>query len=288
MHITIAIVFFITGALLAIIGTILLLLGSQKSSSPTPITPEEPPVSAGAVSNAPHLSIPSETETHLTVGKQYTIQPLNSGGAATYSIQPANITQLTGLSFNSTTGALSGTLTKPVNLIVTFTAENSNSFSSVTFQLFSDVAITYVDGQGKALTSVNGSRGQQISTCFAKLVYAGTVTPVSGTFIVFGELFGLSFDGANGTISGTPNGSGRSLLNISATLSDGTSSSITLPVIITSSTISNESISKTTSNTTLVYIGAASMSLGVAIIGLGVYQYYKPFIPEIIPDVKVY
>lgn len=190
--------------------------------------------------------------------------PDNSGGSATiYSIEPKNITELTGLVFDSSTGTLSGTVKNSYNGSISITATNGTGQSSSSTMIRAGTSLTYSNGSD-VKPAIVGTVGSPIQVRYASIVNdSGTF--VSGTYSVNGDLFGLQFDKQSGSISGVPNKSGSDILMVRAIFSDSSVSSVTLPIHIDPSSGSQ-------SNQIIYAVGGTILGIGCLI---ALYAYYK-------------
>ena len=161
------------------------------------------------------------------------------GSAFSYQITAANLPTSfgasglpTGLTVNTASGLISGTLTETGVSTVTLSATNSAGTGTAPLTL----TVTAVP----AITSANTANGM-VGTLFSYQITA-TNTPIG--FGASGLPTGLSVNAASGLISGTPSGTGVSTVTLSATNSAGTgTATLTLtitavPVITSASTAS--------------------------------------------------
>ena len=163
-------------------------------------------VTIGVTSTNASVSRPSQViqaEAGQPITQSASIDAAGLVGTVTYSITP----QLpAGLTFNPTTGVISGTPVSPLNG-VTFTITASGSTSGVA----SGVVTLSVSSPGATVTNnipaVIASAGQAL-TATAALSVTGMTTPV--VYSVSPQLpAGLSFDSSTGVISGTPTSGSR-------------------------------------------------------------------------------
>ena len=207
---------------------------------------------------SPNLSL-SVTSLVLYVGQavtnSYTIT--NTGGVATaFGISPA---APSGLTINSTTGALSGTPTVRQSA-TTYTLTDTNSAgsatASLTIQIIGPTTFTLSSSSqtvvaNSAITSVTAS------VTSTDTPTAWTISPALPT--------GLSFNTANGTISGTPTGAqGATTYTVTASNGAGsTSQTFTLTVTQTPNlaiSTSAETISVGSAITTVTLTNSGGLS----------------------------
>ncbi len=178
-------------------------------------------VTVNAAVVAPSISINPATVT-VTAGTAIAdiIITSSGGDAVSYSIDPdiAN-----GLSFDETSGTISGTPSEEASLITyTITAENSVGSNSATIAIIvneaptTSVAVPIISISRATLVATVGTAIQQIT-----IVSSGGM--VSNYSINPAIANGLSFNAANGTISGIPTAvAGPTSYTITATNSGGT------------------------------------------------------------------
>jgi hypothetical protein len=198
--------------------------------------------------------------------------PSISGGPVTnYSISPTNITEVTGLTFDTATGVLSGTVSKACTGTVVITATNRIASSEVEVQLKVGTSLSYSNGTSNQST-INGMVGVSISKYTASIVNGIPGVAVSEPYRITGNLFGLDFNATTGVIDGTPKTTGTGTVDVTATFSDSSSSTVTLNISISQN---NPSVARASSfpNKTLFLAGGASL-LGLGVV-TGAVAYYK-------------
>lgn len=160
----------------------------------------------------PNISIPETAFTFPLGGNVTTTTPVNTGGVVTsYIIDPANITQITGLVFDTSKGVLSGVPSHSTILNVSITAQNKSGQSVLMFTLVTGENIGYPN------STIQGIIGKTIPTMPI------AISNGSGTIITFsstGDLLGLTLDPITGSISGNPTLSGKSTVTIYAKTPD--------------------------------------------------------------------
>ena len=178
---------FLTGRVLA--------LGSVNLST-TVIS--SPPV---AIVSAPAFSLSSTNETVNTGTPIVGFTTISTGGTiASCSISPA---APAGLSFNTITGALSGTPTVVSTNTYTITARNATAPDATkTFQLQINLAPPLLQAPAFTLSSTNESKDVGVA------ITAYTITSTGGLIASYSispaPAAGLSFSAATGLLSGTP------------------------------------------------------------------------------------
>ena len=194
----------------------------------------------------------------LTLNQVVSLPPSNVGDtAAKYTISPANITQLTGLTFDSTTGILSGTVTTSANIDVTITATNDSGTSDSQFALRTGFIIEY------ASTSIDSTIDQPIEILRLKIL-SGEISSVNSLNYT-GDLFGLTFDTTTGDISGTPTRIGTSNVTVTAIFSDGTTTSTELSVRVL------KRVKASVNSGIIIGAGSGATAIGVGLISYGTY-----------------
>jgi len=145
---------------------------------------------------APNISYTPSTNVYTAGTAIATLTPANSGGAATsYSI---DITLPAGLSFDTTTGIISGTptTTSPATTY-TITANNAAGSGSTTVNL-------KVNPSGPNISYTPSTNAYTVGTAITPLTPANTGGAVT-SYSISGSLpAGLSFNTSTGVISGTP------------------------------------------------------------------------------------
>ena len=139
------------------------------------------------------LSVSTLTATAGTAISDITVT--NSGGSATYSISPAIANNL---SFDTTNGTISGTpANAATNVVYTVTATNVTNSDSATLSITVNPAAPIISLSVSTLTATAGTAISDITV----INFGGTPTSYAISPAIDN---GLSFDTANGTISGTP------------------------------------------------------------------------------------
>ncbi|RZJ67917.1 MAG: T9SS type A sorting domain-containing protein [Flavobacterium sp.] len=194
------------------------------------------------------------TPNTFTVGTAITaLSPTITGTVDSYSVSP---TLPAGLSFDTTTGVISGTPTA-VSATATYTVTATNSGGSVTF----DVEITV---NAAAPTALSYSTPNTFTVGTAITALSPTVTGTVDSYSVSATLpAGLSFDTTTGIISGTPTAvTATTTYTVTATNSGG---SVTFDVEITVNAAAPTALSYSTPNTFTV--GTAITALSPTITG---------------------
>ncbi|MBX3737116.1 MAG: immunoglobulin domain-containing protein [Candidatus Didemnitutus sp.] len=131
------------------------------------------------------------------------------------------------LSVNTGTGLLSGTPTGPGTYTIRLTASNSGGTSNE-----AALSLTvYAAPNTPVITSGNSAAGR-VGQVFSYQITASN-SPTS--YVATGLPAGLTFDGALGTISGTPTTSGTFTVTISAVNANGEGNRVTLTITISPS-----------------------------------------------------
>ncbi len=131
------------------------------------------------------------------------------------------------LSVNTATGLLSGTPTGPGAYAIRLTASNSGGSSNE-----AALSLTvYAAPNTPVITSGNGAPGR-VGQSFSYQITASN-SPTS--YVATGLPAGLTFDGALGTITGTPTTSGTFTVTISAVNANGEGNRVTLTITISPS-----------------------------------------------------
>jgi hypothetical protein len=134
-----------------------------------------------------------------------------------------------GLTFSTTTGAITGTPTAAGTSTISITATNGTGTSSAL-----SVAITvYASGVAPTITSATTATAA-VGSVFSYQT-TGSDTPTS--YALTGTLpAGLTFSTTTGAITGTPTTAGSSSVALTATNSHGTSTAITLAITVNATT----------------------------------------------------
>ena len=219
------------------------------SAATTNITRQADPV--------PNISIPETRFIFPLMGNVTTSSPTNAGGPITgFTIDPANITEITGLTFDATKGVLSGAASHSAIVNVSITASNNSGTSVLTFKLITGQVIEY------STSSIQSTVGNTIQNMPVAIYNS---SGVSITFSSTGDLLGLTVDPMTGSISGTTNMSGKSTVTINAKTTGNTvfaSTQITLDV----------QPAKELKNKT-AYLASGGATAGMGAIALGVAGY---------------
>ena len=171
---------------------------------------------------APDISLSTTTITATARSAISNITVTNSGGTATYSISPAIANNL---SFATATGTISGTpANAATNVVYTITASNISGNSTATLNITVNPAAPNIS---LSTTTITATARSAISNI--------TVTNSGGdaTYSILPAIDnGLSFDTADGTISGTPANAATNVVYTvtatNATNSDSATLSITV------------------------------------------------------------
>ena len=184
------------------------------------------------ISAAPALAAPSisyTTPQNLVVGNSVTITPTSSGGAvASYS----STTLPAGLTLNTSTGVITGTVTTAMSGSVTVTATNITGTGQATIAFSVAVATPSIS----YTTPVSFNVGQTIS--IVPTSSGGPVASYSSTTLPDG----LTLNTSTGTISGTLTTAMTGSVTVTATNTSGTGQAI----IAFTVTLASPSISYTT------------------------------------------
>lgn len=159
------------------------------------------------------------------VGTPYshTLTPLGNVGAVTWGVNTCGggCPLPAGLTFNTTTGTLSGTPTTPgfYNLSISMSADGATVSWNVSVAVFAiDVGTS---------TPLAGGDVNELPNATPGVPYSATFTASGGTppytFSVSGQPNGLSMDPSSGVLSGTSNSGGRFWMTVTATDSTATS-----------------------------------------------------------------
>lgn len=215
-------------------------------------------VKKDTVSSPPNIIY---TVPQLTLNQVVSLHPSNVGDvASTYTINPANIAQLTGLTFDGTTGILSGTVTTSANLAVTITASNIRGDAVSKFALRTGLIIEY------ALTSIDSIIDQPIEILQLKVLSSELSSVKSLNYT--GDLFGLTFNATTGDISGTPTRVGTGNVTVTAIFSDGITVSTDLSVRV------SKRVKASVDPGIIIGAGSVATAVGVGLVTYGTYVAY--------------
>ena len=143
---------------------------------------------------SPNISLSTTTITATARSAISNITVTNNGGDATYSISPAIDN---GLSFDTTDGTISGTpANAATNVVYTITATNSFGSDTATINIAVTLAIPNISLSTTTITAIAGSAISNITVTNNGGDATYSISPAIDN--------GLSFDTADGTISGTP------------------------------------------------------------------------------------
>ena len=224
-----------------------------------------------APSGAPDIQLSSSTGTATAgtaVGSLYTISNVGWVQATSYSIAPA---APAGMTFNSSTGLLSGTPTSPQSSTTyTITAVNGGQTDTATFALTVNVAAPDI-----SLSASSGSAtvGSAVGSLYSISNAGGSVS----SYAISPSLSaGLTFDTTTGLISGTPTvAQGPTTYTVTATNSTGSdTASIVLtisaaPAPTTTAPASTTSSSTSAPATPTTLVGASNAATVAASPGTG-------------------
>jgi hypothetical protein len=135
--------------------------------------------------------------------------PISTGGdISDYTIDDVTFKDDTDLTFNPTTGAVSGLVDKAIDLKVKITGENAAGKSSDTLELRLGITINYPQ------STLYGFTNRPVDPFLMRYV---EVPGCSVVFTTEDDLAGLTLDPASGEIYGVPTGSGQYTVNVVAT-----------------------------------------------------------------------
>ena len=181
-----------------------------------------------AAAPIPAPVITSATTASGTVGSAFSYQITASNTPTSYGATglPA------GLSVNSTSGLISGTLTTAATSTVTLSASNSGGTGSASLTL----TIAAAPIPAPVITSATTASGTVGSAFSYQITASNTPTSYGAT----GLPAGLSVNSTSGLISGTPTAAGTSTVTLSATNSGGTgNATLTLTIVAAGQLTSN-------------------------------------------------
>ncbi|MBS1529734.1 MAG: putative Ig domain-containing protein, partial [Bacteroidetes bacterium] len=214
---------------------------------------------------APNISYSPSTNTY-TVGTAITpLTPTNTGGSSTsWAIGPA---LPAGLSFNTTTGVISGTPTGTSSATTYSISADNDGGTSVTY-----VTISCVDPTLPAISYTPSTNTYTVGTAITPLTPTNSGGPVSSYSINTSLPAGLSFNTSTGVISGTPTTtSSTTTYTITATNATGsTTTTVTLtvnpqaPVISYSPSTNTYTVGATISSLTPTNTGGAATSWSIS------------------------
>ena len=193
----------------------------------------------------PNISLSTTTITATARSAISNITVTNSGGDATYSISPAIANSL---SFDTTDGTISGTpANAATNVVYTITASNVSGNSTATLSITVNLAAPSIE---LSVATVNVEFNVAIDN-ITVINTGGTATYSISPAITNG----LSFNTANGTISGTPSATATAMIyTVTATNISGTDSA---SVSITVSQVTIAPSIEDITNTQTYFVGVA-------------------------------
>ena len=209
---------------------------------------------------APNISL-SVTNLTVIIGETVDISATNTGGVATYSISPAIANNL---SFNTETGAISGTPTAVTVATYTVTASNVTGTDSATIEIAVNPAAPIIGLSVSTLTATAGSAISDITVTNSGGSATYSISPAIAN--------NLSFDTTDGTISGTPANAATNIVYTvtatNATNSDSATLSITVnpaaPSIELSVAAINAGIGKVIEPITVINNGGTPTSYAIS------------------------
>ena len=157
-----------------------------------------------------------------TVSKSFTYAASGTNDPTSYA---ETGTLPAGLTFSTTTGAITGTPTAAGTNTVSITATNGSGTSaalSVAITIYASAVTPTITSATTATASVGSVFNYQIVASDSPSSYglSGTLPP------------GLTFSTSTGTITGTPTTAGSSSVGLTAINSHGTSTTLTLPITV--------------------------------------------------------
>ena len=216
----------------------ILALGSVNLSTTQILSP---PV---AVVSAPAFTLSSTSESTSTGSPILGFTTISTGGAvASYSISPS---APAGLTFNTITGALSGTPTAASNATYTITATNATApVATRTFVLQIYLAPVLITAPVFTLSSISESKN--VGVAIAGYTITSTGGAIASYSISPTPVAGLSFSATTGLLSGAPTDPHvAQIYTITATNTAGTSSktfTLTTTLALPAFTLSQSTIS---------------------------------------------
>jgi hypothetical protein len=158
-----------------------------------------------------------------------------------------------GLTFNSTTGVISGTPTTAGTTNVTISATNANGAGSpATLVITIDPLVPVVNSPSTATGTVGSSFTYNVTASSSPTSYGetGALPP------------GLTFSSSSGAITGTPTTVGTTSITVNATNVSGTSGNFTVTITINPAAAAPSMISPTTAwgtvGSAMTYVGSAT------------------------------
>ena len=173
----------------------------------------------------PVISYTPSTNVYTVGSAITTLTPANTGGVSTSWVIGPSLPP--GLSFNGTTGAISGTpLSTSPATTYTISADNAGGLGTTT------VTISCINPTPPVISYTPSTNTYVVGTAISSLTPANTGGPSTSWSIATPLPAGLSFDTTTGIISGTPTAvSATTTYSITATNSAGTgSTTVTLTV----------------------------------------------------------
>jgi len=235
---------------------------SPVSESSLPVTTPAYVAPVAAATTAPlaapafTLSAAAETKTVNTAIAGYTISS-TGGTIASYAISPA---APAGLTFNTTTGLLSGTPTSTQSATAyTITATNATGSATQTFTF--TVALA-----APAFTLSASAETKTVNTAATGFTIASSTGGTIASFGISATPSGMSFSTTTGALSGTPNSvASATAFTVTATNASGSTTQIfTLTVTAAPSTVATLTTSSTIKGQTPVVLGTPSATLSSA------------------------
>ncbi len=208
------------------------------------------------------ISSNSESRTANTLATGFTVTP-TGGAVASYSISPS---APTGMSFNTSTGAFTGTPTTVAGpTVYTVTATNATGSFTRTFTFTVVVA-------APAFTLSSNSENRTVNTAATGFTVSSTGGAVATFSISPSAPAGMSFDTSTGALTGTPTTiAGATVYTVTATNATGSSTAtFTLTVVVAAPaiTLSSNSESRATGSSlagyTIVSTGGTVASYSIS------------------------
>ncbi len=248
--------------------------------SDTQITAVSPPRAAGtvditvtcifgasAVSQAdqftyacPTITVGPASLPNGVVGEPYSQTVTASGGATPYGFAVSAGSLPTGLSLDSTTGALTGNLTGAGSFTFTITATDANGCAGATAYSVVVTSCPTITVSPASLSS--GTAGVAYSQTFTQTNGQGAITwSESGTLPA-----GLTFNASTATLSGTPGQTGSFPITVTATDKYGCTGSQSYTLIIVCPTITVSPASLSSGTTGVAYSQTFTQTGGIGTI----------------------